>query len=136
MRRSAATLPQIAQSPLIVLVDQFEEIYSLCQDLNERKAFIENLLHAASERNKQVSVIFTLRNDFLGQIQKQPQLNQALAKENFNPIVPAMSKDELERASARPAELAGHPLHKDTVQRLVGETEGREGALPLLQGLQ
>ena len=50
--------------------------------------------------------IFTLRNDFLGQIQKQPQLNQASAKENFNPIVPAMSKDELERASARPAELA------------------------------
>ena len=64
LRRSAATLPQIAQSPLIVLVDQFEEIYSLCQDLNERTAFIENLLHAASERNKQVSVIFTSNSHF------------------------------------------------------------------------
>ncbi len=144
LRRIADLLPDITLSPLILLVDQFEEIYGYepkGQDqetqekrkvfIEEREAFLSNLLHAAGERNGQVSVILTLRSDFLGETQKHSKLNQAIAKQGV--IVPAMSKDELERVIARPAELAGHQLPKDTVQRLVGETEGREGALPLLQ---
>ena len=44
----------ILLSPLIVMVDQFEEIYSLCDDKTERTAFIENLLHAAGDRRGRV----------------------------------------------------------------------------------
>ncbi len=131
LRRIADLLPGITLSPLIVLVDQFEEVYSLCKKAGDRKAFIENLLHAAGDSAARVSVILTLRSDFLGETQEHPGLNQVIAKQGV--IVPGMSKDELERAIARPAEVAGHPLDKGTIDRLIEQTEGREGALPLLQ---
>ena len=131
LRRIADMLPQIAQSSLVVLVDQFEEVYSLCKNADERKAFIENLVDAAADPSVRVSVIVTLRSDFLGETQRHPVLNQLVAQLGL--IIPAMTADELRRAIAKPAELAGHPLDEATVNLLVQEAEGREGALPLLQ---
>jgi tetratricopeptide (TPR) repeat protein len=132
MRRIADLMPQIKDSPLVVLVDQFEEIYSLCKDTNERKAFIENLLCAASDPTGNLSVIITLRSDFLGETQRHPGLNQVISSDQ-SVIVPAMTESELRRAIAEPAKQAGHPLDEATVDLLVEDTEGREGALPLLQ---
>ncbi len=131
LRRIADLLPDINSSPLIVLVDQFEEVYSLCKDVIERQAFIENLLHASCDRSARVSVILTLRSDFLGETQKQIALSQAITNKGF--IVPAMSKKELERAISKPAEVAGYPLDEGVVKLLIEQTEGRVGALPLLQ---
>lgn len=131
LRRIADSLFNVAGSPLIILVDQFEEVYTLCDDPAEQDAFIKNLLNAASERTRRVSVILTLRSDFLGETQKHPQLNRLFAKQGV--LVSAMSENELRQAIHKPAELAGHPLDEATVSLLVEQTEGREGALPLLQ---
>ena len=76
LHRIALTFPEIGTEPLIVLVDQFEEIYSLCKDADERNAFIGNLLYAAAEPSQYVSIITTFRSDFLGETQKHPQLNR------------------------------------------------------------
>lgn len=131
LRRVAEALPDIATSTLILLVDQFEEIYSLCDDPSERDSFVYNLLHTAADRAAHVSVILTLRSDFLGQTQWHPALNHAIAERSV--IVPAMGEEELRHAIAEPAARAGHPLDEATVDLLISETEGREGALPLLQ---
>jgi hypothetical protein len=131
LRRIADMLPKIAESSLVVLVDQFEEVYSLCKNADERKAFIENLVDAAADSSVRVSVIVTLRSDFLGETQRHPVLNQLVAQHGL--IIPAMTADELQQAIAKPAELANHPLDEATVNLLVQEAEGREGALPLLQ---
>jgi hypothetical protein len=131
LRLIANLLPKITVSPLVVLVDQFEEVYSLCEDKEERQIFIENLIHAASDRAGGISVIITLRSDFLGETQRHPALNQVIAKEGV--IVPAMSEEELQRAITKPALLAGHPLNEAVVSLLLKDTQGREGALPLLQ---
>ena len=131
LRRIADALPEIETSPLIVLVDQLEEVFTLCEDSGERNAFIGNLLCAAAERSKRVSVIVTVRSDFLGATQKYPRLNQLIAKQGF--FVAAMSLEGLREAITKPAELAGYPLDQATVNLLIEQTEGREGALPLLQ---
>ena len=131
LRRTADLLPDIAGSPLIVLVDQFEEVFSLCKVASERQIFIENLLVAASEQSAYVSVVLTLRTDFLGETQKYPKLNQLIASQGQ--IIPAMNQQELRRAITEPAKLAGHPLDQSTVDLLIQQTEGREGALPLLE---
>ncbi|NMF67475.1 ATP-binding protein, partial [Brasilonema octagenarum] len=128
LRRIADMLPKIAESSLVVLVDQFEEVYSLCKNADERKAFIENLVDAAADSSVRVSVIVTLRSDFLGETQRHPVLNQLVAQHGL--IIPAMTADELQQAIAKPAELANHPLDQATVNLLVQEAEGREGALP------
>ncbi|BDA67802.1 WD-40 repeat-containing protein [Calothrix sp. PCC 7716] len=132
LRRIANVLPSISVSPLVVLVDQFEEVYSLCKDKEERQIFIDNLIHAASDSAGYVSVIITLRSDFLSETQRHPALNQIIASPN-HVIVPAMSEKELRRAITKPAENAGHALDDAVVTLLLKDTYGREGALPLLQ---
>ncbi len=127
----ARILPDIDTHPLILLIDQFEEIYSLCQDAEERRLMIENLLHAAADPSGHVSVILTLRTDFLGHTQSHPELNHTIATQGI--IVPVMNNEELREAIAKPAELTGHPLDAATIDLLIAQSAGREGVLPLLQ---
>ncbi|MEP0873557.1 AAA family ATPase [Trichocoleus desertorum AS-A10] len=131
LRRIADVFPDITISPLIVVVDQLEEIYTLCEAQDERDAFVANLLCAAGDRARRVSVIVTLRSDFLGETQKHAVLNRLFSEQGY--LVPAMSPEELRQAIAKPAELAEHPLDAATIDLLVKDAEGREGALPLLQ---
>lgn len=131
LKRIAYGLRDIATLPLIVLIDQFEEVYSLCQDEQERDATISNLLYAASNKSRYVSVILTMRSDFLGETQKHPTLNRLFSSPGF--LVPTMDADCLRAAISTPAENAKHPLDNATVDLLIYQTQGREGALPLLQ---
>lgn len=140
LRRIADGLPDIAFSPLMILVDQFEEVYTyaLLPDkterdrfIAERDAFIENLLCAAAEPMKRVSIILTLRSDFLGDTQQHPRLNKLFSTQGF--LVPVMQPEELKIAITKPAEQAEHKLDIAIVQLLIEQTQGREGALPLLQ---
>ena len=132
LRRITDLIPQITDSPLVVLVDQFEEVYSLCKNPTERQVFIDNLLNASTDPTGNLSVILTLRSDFLGETQRHQRLNQVIGSDQ-SVIVSAMTTDELRRAIAAPAQQAGHDLDAATVDLLVKDTEGREGALPLLQ---
>jgi WD40 repeat protein len=144
LRRITALMPEIRDAPLVVLVDQFEEVYTneprgttpeersrRERFIQERTAFIENLLCAAKDSSGNLSVILTLRSDFLGETQRHPGLNQAVSQRGV--IVPAMTTAELARAIAVPAERAKHPFEDVLVDRMVQDMAGREGALPLLQ---
>ncbi|MEB3231313.1 MAG: pentapeptide repeat-containing protein, partial [Leptolyngbyaceae bacterium] len=131
LRRIADAFPQIETSPLIILVDQFEEIYTLCPDTQHRDAFVANLLHAAGDRTQHVSVILTLRSDFLGETQQHLALNALISEQGY--FVPMMQPEELKGAIAEPARRAGHELDPATIQLLVEQTQGRQGTLPLLQ---
>ena len=116
---------------LILLVDQFEELYSLCHDEQERAAFIGNLLRAAREPRGRVSILLTLRSDFLGALNQHPELSGLIARQNV--IVPVMDEAGLRRAIEEPARRAGRAIDPGTVDLLVEQTSGREGALPLLE---
>ncbi|NEO86584.1 MAG: ATP-binding protein, partial [Spirulina sp. SIO3F2] len=131
LQRIASLLPDIENRPLVLLIDQFEEIYSMCKEQNLRDAFIGNLLYAAKDRRCNVSVIITMRSDFLRETQQQPALNYLFSAQGF--LVPVMQTAGLWAAIAEPAKKANQPLEPDIVQRLVDETKQREGALPLLQ---
>jgi uncharacterized protein YjbI with pentapeptide repeats len=131
LRRIAKALPQTDGLALIVVVDQFEETFSLCKNIDEQTAFIGNLLEAASDPAGTVSVVLCLRSDFLGITQHFSKLNQVIAENGL--IVPAMSSEELRRAIQCPAEKAGHSLDFSTVNLLIDQSGNREGALPLLQ---
>ncbi|MBD2318660.1 ATP-binding protein [Phormidium tenue] len=131
LQRIASALPEIDITPLIILVDQFEEVYSQCKDDSIRDAMIGNLLYAASDRSQYVSVILTMRSDFLNETQKNSTLNRLFSTQGF--LVPTMDTQCLQEAIAEPAKQAKHPLDEATVKLLIEQTEGRGGALPLLQ---
>ena len=118
---------------LILVVDQFEEIYTY-QDLpDQRHAFIENLIYAASHPSQNVSVILTMRSDFLGKTQKLPCLNALFSSQGF--LVPIMQKEQLAIAISEPAKRSGcKELTEETIiDLLLEQSRGQEGALPLLQ---
>ncbi|HEC84902.1 MAG TPA: hypothetical protein ENI48_06635, partial [Thioploca sp.] len=131
LRRIVDALPDIDTAPLVILIDQFEETYTLCQEAKERTAFIDNLMVAVQDTTARLSVILTLRSDFLAETQRHEAFNQTIAEQSV--IVPMMNKTELHRAISQPAEQAGCPLDAATVELLIKDTEEREGALPLLQ---
>ncbi|OQX02287.1 MAG: hypothetical protein BWK80_58200 [Desulfobacteraceae bacterium IS3] len=116
----------------VVIADQFEEIYSLCKDRPERSEFVNKLLdYAGSDRHRRISVIIVFRTDFLGHAQSHPDLSHALAQKTV--IVPAMRPNNLRAAIAEPARRSGCVFDAKLVDELISQTEGHEGALPLLE---
>ena len=75
----AANRPRVQRSHFVVLVDQFEEVYTLCTDTKEREVFVSVLLHAAAARSRHLSIVITLRSDFLGETHRQhPELKRLI----------------------------------------------------------
>lgn len=131
LQRIASLLPDISTFPLIVLIDQFEEVYSLCKDVDEQNQFIDNLLYAANDCSQYVSIILTFRSDFLGETHRHSELNSLFSSQGF--LAPMLDEDDLREAIVQPAEGAGYAITPAVVDRLIQEIEGREGTLPLLQ---
>ena len=116
---------------LVVLVDQFEEVFSLCRNDDLRSALVSNLLYAAKAVQGQVLVILTMRADFYGKCAPYAELAAEFSDHNF--LVGPMTDDELVRAIERPAQLAGCEFDAGLVDLLVHDVRNQPGALPLLQ---
>lgn len=115
----------------VLVIDQFEEIYTLCEKTEERAAFIENLMDAVSDESGNVMAILTLRSDFLGETQSHPAFNHVVMSQAF--LVATMNEAELRSAIAEPAKVMGKPFDAAFVDHLIEQVKGREGALPLMQ---
>ena len=131
LRSIVSMLPDRSTSPVFLLVDQFEEVFSLCDSAEQRATFIELLLYAAKDPAGHTSVIITLRSDFIGETHDHHDLNQIIAEQGV--LIPAMNDLELREAIKRPAEEAGFEFDDDFLNRMIDTTKDREGALPLLQ---
>ena len=116
---------------LVILADQFEEIFTLCTDDKLRRALIENLLHAATVVAGPALVLLTMRVDFLGKCAAYPDLAAALS--DGQELVGPMSEDELRLAIEHPAALAGCTLEPGLTDLLIQHVQGQAGALPLLE---
>ncbi len=121
----------LGKAGIVLLVDQFEESYALCQDEAERRRIHRQPARAARAPNGRVSIILTLRSDFLGAVNRHPELSGLIARQNM--VVPVMGEDELRRAIEAPAKAAGQEIDQSTVDLLIEQTLGREGALPALE---
>lgn len=112
---------------LVLLVDQFEELFTLCHDAAERQAFVSALFAAAGD---QAVVVITLRADFYGHCLAFSQLRDAL--ERYQVTVSPMTPAELRRAITEPAARGGWTLEAGLPERLLQDTGTEPGALPLL----
>jgi len=131
LQQIVALLPESDSRPFVLVIDQGGEMYSQCQDDEERRQFIGNLLSASADQKRSISVIITLRSDFLEHTQATPDLNNAIVRNSA--IIPAMNRTNLRKAIKKPAQLAGYRFSPEIVDQLIAETEGYMGALPLLQ---
>jgi len=117
-------------SRLLLVVDQFEELFALCRSEEERASFIDNLLTAASEADGPTVIIITLRADFYAHCANYPQLREALAQ--HQEFIGAMTNDELCRAIEEPARRGRWEFEPGLVDLLLHDVGNEPGALPLL----
>ncbi len=120
------------ESNLLLVVDQFEEAFTLCKDLTERKAFIENLLALAEDDAERAvaRVVITLRADFYHHCFEYEALRLTLEKHQAN--IGAMTQDELREAITMPAEKNGWNFQPGLVDQILQDVGTEPGALPLL----
>ncbi|MBN3951535.1 MAG: caspase family protein, partial [Nostoc sp. NMS7] len=113
----------------LLVVDQFEEIFTLGSQEEERQRFIE-LLTQISEG--QLAIATTMRADFLEYCLNYKSLTQLIQEQAV--YMPPLLGAELEEAIASPANLQGYQLEKGLLPTIRQEVVGQEkGCLPLLQ---
>jgi WD40 repeat protein/DNA-binding SARP family transcriptional activator len=119
------------QAQLLLVIDQFEEAFTLTADESERELFLESLRVAAADPDSRVRVVVTLRADFYDRPLVYPRFGELLAQRNE--AVPPLAPDELEKAIRAPAEGVGVAVESGLVAEMVADVAHQPGALPLLQ---
>jgi WD40 repeat protein/transcriptional regulator with XRE-family HTH domain len=112
-----------------LLVDQFEELYTLCQDPAERTAFIDRLLDARAPSSRLRTVI-AIRADFYGRCLEHQGLTDVL-RDAALPVGP-MANGELKEAIVKPAAARGLIVERELTARIIEEVADEHGALPLM----
>ncbi len=129
VRMSKQLLPPY--TPLLLLIDQFEELFTLTLDEETRALFLEALATLVSDQRSRVRVVLTLRADFFDRPLRYPRFGELLRDGMV--AVTAPGEDDLAQAVKRPAEGMGMRFEPGLVSRIVAEVEEQPGALPLLQ---
>ncbi|WP_215452352.1 helix-turn-helix domain-containing protein [Streptomyces sp. ATCC 21386] len=112
-----------------VVVDQFEEVFTLCRERAERDRFLDLLL-AAREPGSRLRVLIAVRSDFYARCAEHPRLAEALHRSGL--LVGPMTADELREAVIGPAQAAGLIVERTLTARIVEDVLGEPGGLPML----
>jgi WD40 repeat protein len=119
---------------VVLVVDQFEEVFTLCRDAAERACFIDCLLAAADgdagRDDAACRVVLGMRADFYARCAEYPALVTALYDRQL--LVGTMSDDELREVVTGPAAHAGLKTERALVEVIVADAHGEPGALPLV----
>jgi WD40 repeat protein/DNA-binding SARP family transcriptional activator len=122
-------------SRMLLLVDQFEELYTLCPEAELRRRFLDALLaavEAAGRRRPSTFVLLvTMRADFMGQALSYRPFADLLQEASL--MMGPMARDELRAAIVKPAEKQGAALEPGLVERLLDDVGEEPGNLPLLE---
>ena len=120
----------------ILIVDQFEELFTLCRSETEQTAFVANLLTAALKPGGRALIVIVLRADFYAHCARYDTLRQALAQ--HQEYIGPLTNEELRCAIEEPAQHGHWELEPGLVDLLLHDVGGdvghtpEPGALPLL----
>jgi len=145
-----ATLDELAQDPatlhlsvelalkdrpagdrVLLVVDQLEEVFTLCRDEGERRQLFSTLLHATSAPHGRTVVIVAMRSDFYGRCAAYPEFAQLITAQQM--LVGSMEPDGLRQAIEEPARRAGLGLEEGLSDTILADVGAEPGALPLLE---
>lgn len=131
---------QGSRKNLLLLIDQFEEIFSYCEKYGFDTAdrYISLLLETARQQKFAIFIILTMRSDFLGKCCFFEGLPEAVSKGQF--LVPKLNQDDLRAAIIGPQRYFGFSVHPDLITNLLNDYAAMEAdfqrtqdLLPLMQ---
>lgn len=114
---------------LLLVIDQFEELFSLSRHEEERRAFIDNLVTAAAG-NAPITIVIVLRADFYDRCAQYEGLRELVSRQQE--YIGAMSREELFRVIVLPAARDNWKIQEGLVELMLDDVGDEPGALPLL----
>jgi WD40 repeat protein len=129
-----ARLP--AKDNVLVVVDQFEEVFSFKKLFDRTRgeeplAFVKLLLAAVQQSDAPISVVLTMRSDFLGDCAQFGGLPEALNEAQY--LVPRLTRDQRRECIEGPVAVGGASIEPRLVQRLLNDVGDNPDHLPVLQ---
>jgi WD40 repeat protein len=122
-------LQQYPQSML--LIDQFEEIYTLCYDQAHRRALIKNILAVLQQPDNLHTIVMTMRSDLETHLVRIPDFQKIFTNNQIR--LSPMDAADLREVIENPAELVGLRFEDGLIDELIRDVLGEPSALPLLQ---
>ena len=119
-----------ANDRVLLICDQFEEIFTLCNDEAERGGVIAALVHAATIPGGRAVLVLAMRADFYPRLAPYESLRALVAAHQL--LVGPLRGDGLRRAIEEPAAAAGLELEPGLAQVVAEDVSGRAAALPLM----
>jgi len=129
----ASRLVPSSDAKVLLVIDQFEELFTQTVTEKERKQFIRLLINAVSTSRSSVLVVVTFRSDFFARLMQYPELYQMMDVHRVS-VLP-METQDIRSVIEQPARLSDVQLtfEDDLVGDLLFETREQVGALPLLE---
>jgi hypothetical protein len=118
---------RLEPGPVLYIVDQFEELFTLCKDELERRQFIDELLKLTEAHR----VVITMRADFWGECAPYEALKDRMQAQQE--LIGPMTTSELRAAMEQQAMKVGLRFEADLSNTMLDEVAGEPGAMPLLQ---
>ena len=118
-------------SELVLIIDQFEELFILVDDESERSHFLNLLYAAVTDRRSRLRIVVTLRADFYDRPLMYPAFG-SLLRDRMETVLPLSAK-ELESVILGPAQRVGVQFEEGLAATIITEVSYQPGALPLLQ---
>lgn len=128
VRQTLADAP--AEARLLMIIDQLEEIFTLCSDNTERQNFLDALAAIGADPGCGATVVLGIRADFYPRCADYPPLATALQDHQL--LVTPMTTEELREAMSRPAIRASLCLEPGLVETILADLGDEPGSLPLL----
>ncbi|KGN38369.1 nSTAND1 domain-containing NTPase, partial [Knoellia aerolata] len=117
-------------SRTVLVVDQLEEAWTLCDDEQEREQFLDTLAELATDPRSDVTLVVALRADRTGELAGHAGLAALLGDATV--LVGAPTSAEVRRTIDRPAAAAGLRLDEGLADTIVSDAGAEPGLLPLL----
>lgn len=120
LRKTVHLLKQ-ADENWFIFIDQFEELFTLCQDLQKRQAFIEGLIQLVQAKIPGAQLVLAMRADFLGRLGAFPRLTGILQRSE---LITDMSDGELRLAIEKPAAQHGVVCEPELTENIIRDLKG------------
>ena len=116
---------------VLLVIDQFEEVFTLVDSEAERAHFLDLLRNAVLDPTPRIKIVITLRADFYD----RPLLYEGIGEfvQKRTQVVLPLSTEELTRTIVGPAERVGMVVEPELIAAVVEDVREEPGALPLLQ---
>ncbi|WP_424102709.1 hypothetical protein [Moorena producens] len=119
---------------LLLIADQFEELYTLCRDEKTRRLFLDiiskTFQYCPEKSSSSTVLVTTMRADFLGNVLSYPPLADVWRKVNVQ--IRSMNPEELRDVIEKPAQKVGVSFESGLVERILKDVDTEPGEFTIV----